>query len=69
MTPNVNVIFLKHFRWAEDQKVSERIVEIWPSIIKIVNHWMSLPSKSNQSVKVMRLSSEGSFYSCEIEIL
>ena len=51
MTPNVNVIFFKHFRWVEDQKVSERIVEIWPSIIKILNHWMSLPSYKQPKCK------------------
>ena len=34
------------FRWVEDKKVSERIIEIWPSIVKIVNHWSKLaPSK------------------------
>ena len=34
------------FRWVEDKKVSDRIIEIWPSIVKIVNHWPKLaPSK------------------------
>ena len=34
------------FRWVEDKKVSNRIIEIWPSIVKIVNHWSKLaPSK------------------------
>ena len=34
------------FRWVEDKKVSDRIIEIWPSIVKIVNHWSKLtPSK------------------------
>ena len=34
------------FTWVEDKKVSDRIIEIWPSIVKIVNHWSKLaPSK------------------------
>ena len=35
--------FFQHFRWVEDQKVGERIVEIWPSVIKIMNHWIFFP--------------------------
>ena len=52
----------QHFSWVEDQKVSERIVKIWPSIIKIMNHWMSLPPskqpkcESYEAVKVRKLS-------------
>ena len=45
----------QHHRWAEDQKVSERIVEIWPSVIKIMNHWMSLlPSKQPKKSYVVK---------------
>ena len=25
-------------RWVEDEKVAERLISIWPSIVKIVNH-------------------------------
>ena len=47
----------QHFSWVEDQIVSERIFEIWPSVIKLMNHWMSLTPfkqpkcKSNKVVK------------------
>ena len=41
----------QHFRWVEDQKVSERILEIWPSVIKIMNHWMFLPPSKQPKCK------------------
>ena len=28
-------------RWVEDKKVAESLISIWPSIVKIVNHWES----------------------------
>ena len=27
----------QHFMWVEDQNVSEKIVEIWPSVIQIIS--------------------------------
>ena len=46
MTNDNILVFLNLFRWVEDKKVSDRIIEIWPSIVKIVNHWSKLaPSK------------------------
>ena len=44
-------MYFQHFRWVEDQKVVERIVEIWPSIIKIMNHWISLPPSKQSKCK------------------
>ena len=41
----------QHFRWVEDQKVSQGIVEIWPSVIKIMNHWMLLPPYNQTKCK------------------
>ena len=40
----------QHFRWIEGQKVSEIIVEIWPSVIKIMNHWMPLPPSKQPKI-------------------
>ena len=45
------IYIFHHFRWVEGQKVSERIVEIWPSVIKIMNHWMSLPPSKQPQCK------------------
>ena len=43
---NTTSFFYLPFRWVEDKKVSNRIIKIWPSIVKIVNHWSLLsPSK------------------------
>ena len=41
-----NELFLSSIssiQMVEDKKVSDRIIEIWPSIVKIVNQWSSLP--------------------------
>ena len=43
--------FYLPFRWVEDKKVSDRIIEIWPSIVKIVNHWSSLPPSKQPKCK------------------
>lgn len=48
----------QHFRWVEDIKIIERIVEIWSSVIKIMNDWMSLPSSQQPRCS----------YSCKIKI-
>ena len=50
-------LFFCATRWVEDKKVSDRLLCIWPNIIKIVNFWKSLlkskqpSSKSFQNVK------------------
>ena len=38
-------------RWVEDKKVSDRIIKIWSSIVKIVNHWSSLPPSKQPKCK------------------
>ena len=38
-------------RWVENKKVAERLISIWPSIVKIVNHWESLPKSKRLSCK------------------
>ena len=38
-------------RRVEDKKVAERLISIWPSIVKIVNHWDSLPKSKYPSCK------------------
>ena len=36
-------------RWVKDKKVAERLISIWPSIVKISNHWESLPKSKRPS--------------------
>ena len=38
-------------RWVEDQKVAERLLEVWPNILKIVAFWKSLPKSKQPSSK------------------
>ena len=38
-------------RWVEDKKVAERLISIWPSIVKIVNHLECLPKSKRPSDK------------------
>ena len=35
----------------EDKKVIDRMIEIWPSVVKIVNHWSSLPPSKHPKCK------------------
>ena len=39
------------FRLVEDKPVAERRLELWPSIVKMVNHWESLPKSKRPSSK------------------
>ena len=39
------------FRWVEDKPVAERLLELWPSIVKMVNHWEGLPKSKRPSSK------------------
>ena len=39
------------FRWVEDKPVSERLLELWPSIVKMVNYWEGLPKSKRPSSK------------------
>ena len=43
-------------RWVEDKKVSDRIIKIWSSIVKIVNHWSSLPPSKQPKCKSYEVS-------------
>ena len=38
-------------RWVEDKKVTKRLISIWPSIVKIVNHKKSFPKTKRPSWK------------------
>ena len=42
-------------RWVEDQNVAERLLEVWPNIIKIVAFWKSLPKSKQPSSKTLKL--------------
>ena len=48
---NTTSFFYLPFRWVEDKKVSDRIIKIWPSIVKIVNYWSSLPPSKQPKCK------------------
>ena len=36
-------------RWVENKLVAERMIVVWPSLIKLINFWTSLP-KSKQRI-------------------
>ena len=38
-------------RWLKDKKVAERLMNIWPSIVKIFNHWESLAESKHPPCK------------------
>ena len=40
-----------NYRWVEDQPVANRLIEIWPNIIKIVIYWRKLPASKKPSSK------------------
>ena len=44
-------------RWIEDQKVAERALEVWPSIVATIKHWTSLckskQPKNNKSYETL----------------
>ena len=50
-------LFFCATRWFEDKPVSDRLLKIWPNIVKLVNFWLTLPkskqpkSKSFEAVK------------------
>ena len=50
-------LFFCATRWVEDKPVSDRLLKIWPNIVKLVNFWLTLPkskqpkSKSFEAVK------------------
>ena len=48
---NTMSFFYLPFRWVEYWKVSYRIIKIWLSIVKIVNHWSSLPPSKQPKCK------------------
>ena len=48
---NTMSFFYLPFRWVEYRKVSYRIIKIWLSIVKIVNHWSSLPPSKQPKCK------------------
>ena len=38
-------------RWVEDKPVADRLIQIWPQIISIINFWNSLPRSKQPSSK------------------
>ena len=38
-------------RWIEDRPVADRLLEIWPEIVKVVNYWNSLPKSKQPTCK------------------
>ena len=48
-----NIVFPLSFcsiRWFKDKKMAERLISFWSSVVKIFNHWESLPNKSYEFV-------------------
>ena len=43
--------YILYFRWIEDKPVAERLVEIWPNILKIYAFWQTLPKSKRPSSK------------------
>ena len=39
------------YRWVEDKPVAEKLLDLWPSLAKIVNHWEGLPKSKRPSSK------------------
>ena len=39
------------FRWVEDKQVAIRLLKLCPNIVKMVNHWESLPKWKRPSSK------------------
>ena len=50
---------LFHFRWLEDQAVTDRLKEIWPHITKVVRHWESLPKSRRPNSKSYDVAVKG----------
>ena len=48
-------LFFCATRWVEDKKVSDRLLYIWPNIIKIINFWKSLPIENSHQAKVLKM--------------
>ena len=40
-----------HFRWIEDKPVAERLIEIWPNIVKVVESWEKMTKSKRPSCK------------------
>ena len=38
-------------RWIKEKKMVERLISIWPSFVKVVNHWESLPKSKSPYCK------------------
>ena len=38
-------------RWVEDKPVVDRLLEIWPNMVKITYFWLSLPKSKQPSTK------------------
>ena len=42
-------------RWVENKLVAERMIEVWPNLIKSINFWTSLLNQSNLHVKATEM--------------
>ena len=43
-----SLLFLT-FRWIENNCVAVKLLELWPNIVKMVNHWERFPKPKRQS--------------------
>ena len=44
-------LFFCATRWVEDQAPADRLIQIWPNIVKIVKFWLGLPKRKQPSGK------------------
>ena len=42
-------------RWVENKPVAERMIVVWPNLIKLINFWTSLPKSKQRTCKAMEM--------------
>ena len=51
-TPIVIILFrFCQTRWVEDRPVADLAVEVWPSVLKVINYWEGLCKSSRPIIK------------------
>ena len=48
---NVKQVAPLFFRWVDDKRVAERLLEVWPNILKINSFWQKLPKSKRPNSK------------------
>ena len=50
-TPIINIFRFCQTRWVEDSPVADHVLEVWLSVLKIINYWEGLCKSSRPSTK------------------